>query len=470
MSDALDYAPPASLVPFFVSDSFISLICGPVGSGKTSAGIIKIAYHAKQMAPCKDGLRRSRCIWIRNTRQQLLDTSIPDVLKWFPDGQAGAYLKSETKFLLRFDDVECEILFRGLDDANDVRRLLSLQASFAVMDEFREISKDIFEAVQGRLGRYPDRMMQGGQFPCIKDDGTSNKHIWGMTNPPDLDTFWEKFLSAPPENASVFIQPSGLSPDADWAQYLPEDYYANLCQGKSQDWIDVYVNSKFGKSLSGQPVFRSFDPEFHVARNGLTPIRNGMRPVIVGMDFGLNPSAVFGQIDMRGRALVLAEATSDGMGITRFIQTLLKPILAEQFAGAPVLIAGDPAGTQRVQTDEKTVYQILQEAGFKAIPAMTNSIVARVAAVETYLTRQVDSGPAILFDPSCRGLINALRGNYRYKIKKNGELEDTPEKNAASHLADALQYLMLHIEAQNAGAGYHRRARAIQRVSAVGWT
>ena len=128
----LTYKPPNSVKEFLTSESFISLIVGPVGSTKTTAGIMKIAYHAKQMAPARDGIRRSRAIWIRNTREQLRDTSIPDFLKWYPDGVAGSYLKSEYKFTLKFDDVECEVLFRGLDDSNDVRRLLSLQASFAV--------------------------------------------------------------------------------------------------------------------------------------------------------------------------------------------------------------------------------------------------------------------------------------------------------------------------------------------------
>ena len=99
-----------------------------------------------------------------------------------------------------------QVLFRGLDDANDVRRLLSLQASFAVMDEF-EIHKDIFETVQGRLGRYPmacwchrpewgvDAKEPEG---CVTDTkGVPNSHIWGMTNPPDMDTFWENSQSDP---------------------------------------------------------------------------------------------------------------------------------------------------------------------------------------------------------------------------------------------------------------------------------
>ena len=167
----VDFEPPPSVQGFLASSAFISLIVGPVGSTKTSAGIMKIAYHAKQMAKCRDGIRRSRCVWVRNTNQMLHDTSIPDFLKWFPDGVAGNFAKVQMKFNLKFDDVDCEVLFRGLEDANDVRRLLSLQISFAVLDEFREINQQIFEALQGRLGRYPDKSLvpprpEWGDAPC----------------------------------------------------------------------------------------------------------------------------------------------------------------------------------------------------------------------------------------------------------------------------------------------------------------
>jgi hypothetical protein len=185
----IKYNPTPSVQGFLKSDKFISLIVGPVGSTKTTAGIMKIAYEAKQMAACRDGIRRSRCVWIRNTREQLRDTSIPDFLKWFPDGQAGIYEKTNYRFLLKFDDVECEVLFRGLDDSKDVGRLLSLQVSFAVLEEFRESDQEIFEAVQGRLGRYPDGMMvphrpewgvdeKGNPIQgCVTDKGEPNMHL-----------------------------------------------------------------------------------------------------------------------------------------------------------------------------------------------------------------------------------------------------------------------------------------------------
>ena len=479
----LTYEPPKSAAGFLTSSSFISLICGPVGSTKTTASLMKIAYHAKQMAACRDGIRRSRAIVIRNTREQLRDTTIPDFLKWYPDGIAGTYLKTEYKFILRFDDVECEVLFRGLDDANDVRRLLSLQASFGVLDEFREINPSIFEALQGRLGRYPDGMMvphrpewgvdkKGNPIQgCVTDTGEPNAHVWGATNPPDMDTFWENFLSNPPENANVFFQPSGLAPEADWVQFLPQDYYENLAEGKSEDWIDVYINAKFGKSLAGKPVFPSFRSDFHVAKQPLRPIRTEQKPLIIGMDFGLSPAATINQLDLHGRFLTFASISSEGMGITRFIQEKLRPILTERFAGMPVVVIGDPAGSQRAQTDERSCFDILRAEGFRVLPASTNSVVARIAAVEKLLSRQIDAGPGHLIDPSCTELIRAMRGGYRYRLKKNGEMETSPEKNSHSHVADAHQYACLHAEG-GLMFGHMGRSekREIRKVSAAGWT
>lgn len=372
------------------------------------------------------------------------DTSIPDFLRWYPDGYAGTFLKTEYKFLLKFDDVECEVLFRGLDDADDVRRLLSLQASFFIFDEFREINPEIFNTAQGRLGRFPSKL--DNDLGCVTDEGVSNAHLWGMSNPPDMDTYWETYLSDPPSNAYVCFQPSGLSQEADWIHCLPAGYYENLCEGKSEDWIDVYVHAKFGKSLSGQPVHRSFNRDLHVAKETLRHITMDEYPLLIGMDFGLNPSAVIGQLDPRSRLLVFESLTADGMGTLRFITEILKPVLANRFPGCSHIIIGDPAGRQRAQTDERSVYDILKQEGLYARPASTNSVVARIASVESFLNRMVDGQPAMLIDPCCTPLINALRGGYRYKVKSNGETEDSPDKNKHSHIADAGQYLCLHAD------------------------
>lgn len=463
----LVYTPPVSVVPFLSSDKFANFIVGPVGSTKTTASLIKIGYEAKRIKASPDGIRRSRAAVIRNTRQMLWDTTIPDFLKWFPDGEAGLLEKTNSKFLLKFDDVECEILFRGLDDANDVRRLLSLQLTFGIMDEFREINPDIYNALTGRLGRYPDKTMNG--VGACDDSGKQIHKVWGATNPPDGDTFWEKLLVDPPDNMHVTIQPSGLAQEADWVQFLPDGYYENLCEGKSEDWIDVYVHGKFGKSLSGQPVFKAFSKETHVAKQPLNHIKLQTHPLIIGMDFGLTPACTINQVDAQGRLLTFADLVSDGMGTLRFCREKLKPLLANRFPGMNVLIIGDPAGQQRAQTDERSVFDILRQEGFRVISAKSNSVVARINAVDKMLTRTVDGKPGHLIDPCCTNLIASLRGGYRYKIRQNGEADDKPEKNSHSHIADAHQYACLHADGNVTGDTWQRKAVEVKRVD-YAWT
>jgi len=471
MAHEINFEVIKSLDEFFYSEKFISLAVGPVGSTKTTAGIMKILHHAARMAPCKDGIRRSRAIWVRNTREQLRDTSIPDFLKWIPDGIMGSFLKTEYKFIIKVGEIECEVLFRGLDDANDVRRLLSLQASFFIFDEFREIHPDIYNAAQGRIGRYPDKMMNG--VGCQTDNGVPNMHLWGMTNPPDMDTYWEDLLTDPPENVHVTLQPSGMSPEADWVKYLPDDYYDNLSQGKTEDWVDVYIHAQFGKSLSGQPVFRSFDRSVHVAEEELKPMFTDS-PLIIGVDAGLTPAAVIGNVAYDGRLIVYDSLISDGMGALRFVRERLKPLLANKYGGRKAVVIIDPAAFQRVQTDERTVADIYKNEGFSIRPARTNSVAARISAVDKYLTRVVDGKYGFIACPiNASNLIQALAGKYRYKINTKGVRDEKPEKSHPwSDIADAFQYMCLHADGGEVfGAmGFNVQRKEVVKVSAAGWT
>ena len=153
----------------------------------------------------------------------------------------------------------------------------------------------------------------------------------------------------------------------------------------------------------------------------LRPIINGVRPIVVGIDLGLTPAAVIGQQDPRGRVLIFAEAVSFDMGIQRFVRTILRPMLTERFSGAPILIITDPAGVQRAQTDERSAVDIIKAEGFRVLPAKTNTISARLSAVDDFLMRQVDGDSAFVLDPSCTQLKAAMMGGYRFH-HKNGIL------------------------------------------------
>ena len=308
---------------------------------------------------------------------------------------------------------------------------------------------------------------------CKSDDGVPNAHLWGMTNPPDQDTFWEDLLSEPPDNCHVSIQPSGLAPEADWTQFLPDDYYDNLAKGKTGDWIDVYIHAKFGKSLAGQPVFKAFDRPNHTAKESITPMFSES-PILIGIDAGLTPAAVIGQIIYDGRLVIYDSIISEDMGALRFVREKLKPLLANKFPGRSSLVIIDPAAFQRAQTDERTVADIYRAEGFSIKAAKTNSVAARLAAVEKYMTRVVDGKYGLMIDhEAANSLVQALAGKYRYKINNKGVKDEKPEKSHPwSDVADAFQYLCLHADGGEVFGtiATQGKRRQVQKVSSGGWT
>jgi len=410
--------------------------------------------------PNKQGIRKSRVAIVRETARQLQDTTIKTFHDWFPPGVCGEYMRTTKTYFLKVGDVECEIMFRALDDSDDVANLNSLELTFAWFNECRDINPDIVDAMSKRIGR----------FPSAKDGGPSWFGMWGDTNPPTMDTWWYYQMEQldPSDGVSlndngwdVFKQPSGRSVDAENVDNLPEGYYDT--QGRSDEYIRVYIDGEYGLSTAGQPVYKYFRPDYHMANQTLQPVINGVRPIIIGMDLGLTPAAVIGQQDPRGRVLILDEAVSFDMGIQRFVRTVLKPLLTERFSAAPILVISDPAGIQRAQTDERSAVDIIKAEGFRVMPAKTNNVSARLSAVDDFLMRQVDGDSAFLLDPRCTRLKAAMMGGYRFH-KKNGSID----KNKHSHVAEALQYLMLHINSTSDGIVTQKRD--IKPVAAGGWT
>ena len=442
------------------SDAKMRVLMGPVGSGKSVTSSFEIIRRASMQKPDATGKRRTRAAIVRETARQLQDTVIKTFLDWFPPGQCGRYMRTTKTYFFEVGDIECEIMFRALDDADDVANLNSLELTFAWFNECRDIHPEIVDAMSKRIGR----------FPSAKDGGPTWHGMWGDTNPPTMDTWWyyqmehlnpKDGVSANDNGWEVFKQPSGRSQLAENVENLPEGYYDT--QGRSEEYIRVFIDGEYGLSSNGKPVYQYFRPDYHIAKQALRPITSSTLPILVGMDLGLTPAAVIGQQDPRGRALIHDELVSFDMGIQRFVRTMLKPLLVERFSGSSILIVVDPAGTQRAQTDERTAVDIIKAEGLRVIPAKTNKVSARVNAVDDYLMRQTDGDPTFIMDPRCTQLKAAMMGGYRFD--KQGKIDKGPH----SHIAEALQYFMLHVGSVEDGAHMMQR-REVKQVASSGWT
>lgn len=462
----LNFTPPGPEAERFMqSKKFVDIIMGPVGSGKSTAALFKVLMRALNQ-PVVNGVRRGRCIILRNTTAQLNDTIKPLIDQWFVDAaqnQMGAWKLTEKKFRMAFtladnSRVDCELWLMAADNPDDVRRLLSVEASWAWVEEARELHEDVFSGLQGRVGRYPSKAMGGVVDACVL----------ASTNPPPIGGFWHKVISEPPEGWGVFVQPPALLDDLSLNperenSNLPEEYYDRLIGGKTEEWINVYLKNQFGIGNAGQPVYKtSFKRSFHVAKEELIPLKTKTYPLVVGMDNGLTAAAALLQQDTRGRVLMLDECyvpKGETMGVERFLDSKLIPLLRNKYFACDVVFVLDPACFQRSQINEKTIAQLVQNRGYRVQKAVTNDPDKRIGAVEQLLVRQTDGQGHFLISPHCTWAIEGFEFGYRYPPKRDGSANtEAPQKNHHSHFHDALQYAALHY---NAGIAVDHRPQAL---------
>lgn len=492
-----DFVASPTMESCMLSEKYVRVLAGPIGGGKSVCCAHELMRWACDQKPNANNVRKTRFLIVRNTSDQLKSTTKKTIDDWFPPGVYGEYKATEKTYYYRMrlaDDtvVESEWMLIALDTPDDVRKALSLEATGLWGNESRELHPEVVDGLLMRVNRYPS----------MKDGGPSRAGAIFDTNMPGEESWWHEKMESPPKNWSIHIQPEAVLPIEDWVEKykedppedlvatdvdgnafavdpacdnfnnLPRDYYPNTLEGKTEDFIRVYLRSKYGRSLSGLPVYdKTFKSERHIATGHLTPIRSAMYPLCVGLDFGRTPAAVIGQLTPKGKVHVLSEVIGENMGIETFLRTLLMPHLFERYAGIPCYIAPDPAGWQKTQVGETTPVDVLRAKGFKVVRPKTNNPEMRIEAVDNLLTQSADAEPMFQIDPRCETLIRGFRGGYKWKTNKAGEMTEArePLKNRFSHPHDALQYMALVILGGHLGAQKAVR-RETKVVVAAGWT
>jgi hypothetical protein len=344
--------------------------------------------------------------------------------------------------------VDLDVQFTALDGPTAEADLKGAELTGLWFNEFREIPKGVLNFALGRVGRYP----------AAKDGGPSWTGIIGDSNAFDSDSFWYRLgEEETPEGWSFFKQPGGVlrvgnawvpNGEAENLKHLPggAEYYTRQMGGQSDDWIKVFLGNEYGLALDGRPIFPEYVDSVHCAREPLEAVIGV--PLIIGMDFGLTPAVEIGQQLAGGRWQIIDELVAEDMGVERFAERL-RGHLARHYPNhrgeSDVEVYGDPAGNARAQTDERTCIQIVREvARLRCQAAPSNDLTFRLEAVRGCLNRMVDGKPGFQISPKCKVLRRGLAGGYSYRRLQVGEerYSDRPDKNAASHPADALQYLL----------------------------
>lgn len=451
------------LQAFIKSRARVSVIRGPLGSGKTVGACQKVFQLMCEQRPNKQGIRKSRWIAMRNTFPDLLTTTVKDWRELFDElghYKAGGISPPSHCLKFRLPDrsiVQSEIIFIALDRPAAIKKLRGVQATGFWLNEMKELDKAVVDMSDFRHGR----------FPSAIDGGCSWHGMIGDTNSPDDDHWlYEMAEETKPDAWEFFHQPGGLereytllaNGDKEWTgkwlpnplaenvNNLPKDYYVIGQQGKSTEWTAVNLANEYGSVHDGKAIYaEQWSDTAHVS-DTIELIPDW--PIIIGMDFGLTPSAIIGQETPNGTLNILEELVAEGMGIKQFSEEVLLPTLRNKYRTNEAIYVGDPAGNQRAATDEETVFKALYKVGIDAEAANTNSPLLRWEAVRYFLQQLRDGKPAFKLHTRCKVLRKGFNGGYklrRIQLAGSTKYSEKADKNKFSHPHDALQYLCLYI-------------------------
>jgi len=455
------YVPSPTGKLFADSNTFVDLVIGPYGSGKSTMCVQRIVRSACHMPKWHNGRRKSRWAVVRNTSGELVSTTLQTWLQWF--GDLGDIRKRQKPLLTyehRFNDgegiVELDLIFIALDRPEDVRKIKSLELTGVYLNELSELPQNVLSHFKGRVnGRYPSRSF------CPEPYWSG---IIADTNPPDEDHWiFGDFESNQTPNYRVFHQPSGLienkdgfvknadgtyvaNPDADNAKHLAPDYYPKLAEKQTEGFIKVFCGGKYGLVESGKRVYPEYNDDIHSVAK-LDAIQG--EPIYLGWDFGLTPACVVVQITARGQVRVLKEYTAEDIGIRTFANNVVIPRLSIDFVYNKVgWSEGDPAGAKGDEImEELSCIGELNALGIPTNAASTNDPDVRINSVRYFLNLMIDGQPAFLLcRTGCPILRKGFMSGYHFKrmsISGDARYQDRPNKNKYSHPHDALQYNLM---------------------------
>lgn len=464
LDEVFAYEPLPTLLDFHVQykDLFVRAVEGPFGSGKSVGCVHEMLYIAMRQQPAADNKRYTRFAVIRESYPLLLQTTKKVIEEWMPRN-CGSIKESAPvfgKYEIPLPDgttAIMELYLIAMSEPRHVKKLRSTDFTVAWLNEATEVWADIFTNMTGRVGRYPSNRFGTCTYRGIIMD----------YNKPPIGHWLHKMFNGEkkvPANYKKFTQPPAVFK----IEVAPGvfDYEVNPAAenvNNHASGLGYYIEQIESRRLvgdfsgidrelclldvdeqSGLPVWPLFDRKLHVSPTNMEPVA-GLETIVAVDTSGIHPAAVVAQFTGRHWA-IFDELYGEATGFEEFLTGGLIPLLRTKYSQSPKVIAVcDPANARdSLKALKPTV--VLQQAGIHAMVAPTNDIKPRIESVNILLNRNVGG---ILIDPRCDMLIAACAGGYKYK--KLGLVgtagmgySAAPEKNAASHIADALQYLGLH--------------------------
>lgn len=420
-----------------VSDAFIlakddvALLNGPVGSGKTTASIKKGLIEATRMPPWDNGRRTYTLGIYREKYDNLWKSTIPSWHTVFPE-DIGAWKGSRPRSAEHVIDwrdkwgpVRLIAQFTAFGEQADPEDARGLQITDAYLNEMDLLPETLFIAISGRVARSPVR-------PILGRAG----RIFGDCNAPDVTNWVYRDFFETPEYR-LYRQPGGLTPGAENPGSGPDYYLDIIKKNQNRPWyIRRMVHNLPGFTRDSDVVFPGYDDERHLARQPIAVFPE--LPVIVGVDGGGTPAAVYMQQLANGQLRWLAEIALETAGPKALARAMLTLEATPRFKGCEFYTVCDPAMKAGEDTEEGSDRARLGIALSRPVHlARSNEVNARIEPMRDALKDTDDGKVGFLLDPSCKKCRRGFSQTYAYHRIRGTDERGRIVKGPDSHPMDA---------------------------------
>jgi hypothetical protein len=204
---------------------------------------------------------------------------------------------------------------------------------------------------------------------------------------------------------------------------------------------------------SGKPIYEGyFDRERHVAKQPYA-LSDEAQEILLGFDFGRQPACVWARLTPRGCLRVLRENVAwNGRGPVKMRDTLeladdMQIINSRYYPGRSFDAYVDFAGYTKSESLSISCVDVLQREKYNIQTVQPGPVgwQVRKQAMFDALNQMRGDEPLLQLDPGCTMLIEGFESAYKYReVGPEGAkvFVDEAEKNAWSHIMNALEYVV----------------------------
>jgi len=431
----LVFDPSPTQDAFVNSDANIVMLVGPMGEGKTYAGVFGMIRHA---ARCGKNIRGAL---IRDTLQNIKISTAPDIQEIL-----GPFVefKDDFKKMIIHSSPKVEVDCFGIDDPGALSKLQGPQYAVIWLEEPAPIANKANAGL-------PRGVFNMSIARAARQTGTLLR-VQVTQNPADEDHWTEEVFHKPrvyasdPVTGLEIIKECFRIPARENTRLNPLARAANIAAFQDDPGLlSRYVDGIAAAVRLGKPVIKNYNPTVHFSQDVELPVH----PNLTGVRFWdayHHPSCIIGQIVPPNRLILHDVLYEEGIGVKELISQQVQPLLGTSKYKDKILHWRDIGDPSMSTPDQSTVNQSAAKTVERMLGARFEQGPVRWPqridpAITAFSTLASDGNPLVVLSKTAYFLHRGLNGGWYWKTDNNGYITGSePVKNKYSHPGDALLY------------------------------